>query len=195
MRKILREIISLAVALLIFGAARSSLADHYLVPSGSMEDTVVPGDRVLVSKVAHGVRVPFTMFKLTTGERVERGEVVVFDSPVDGVRLIKRVVAVGGDVLRVDDGHITVNGKPLAQRGPPSSETFGERSALLNLRFGGGADVGDRTIPDGFVFVMGDSRGNSLDSRSFGLVRESDIYGKAVRIVYRRSDGFMWRRL
>ena len=77
-------------------SARSTLADHYYVPSGSMEHTLVAGDRVVVDKRAYGLRVPFTTWQLTNGAPVARGDVVIFDSPRDGKRLIKRIVAVGG---------------------------------------------------------------------------------------------------
>jgi signal peptidase I len=91
---------------------RASLADHYVVPTGSMEPALMPGDRVVVDKRAYGLRVPFTVVHLTAGDAPARGDVVVFDAPDDGTRLIKRIVAVGGDLLEVRDGHVMVNGVP-----------------------------------------------------------------------------------
>src|SRR5688572_31937720 len=110
MKKWLREYLSFALMVLGLFAARSSLADHYLVPSGSMDRALLPGDRVMVDKQAYGLRVPFTLAKLGEGAAPARGDVVVFDSPADGTRLIKRVVAVGGDVLEVRGGRVLVNG-------------------------------------------------------------------------------------
>ena len=81
--------------------ARSTLADHYLVPSGSMEHALIPGDHVVVNKSAYGLRVPFTNQVIALQENPQRGEVVIFDSPENDVRLIKRVVAVGGDRVSV----------------------------------------------------------------------------------------------
>ena len=87
----------LLIALLL--VARSSLANHYHVPSGSMQPTLQPGDRVLVDMRAYGVRVPFTGLELWGSGRPAPGDVVVFRSPADGTRLIKRVVAVGGQTV------------------------------------------------------------------------------------------------
>jgi signal peptidase I len=164
-------------------AARSSFADHYLVPSGSMEQTLFPGDRVVVDKHAYGLRVPFTLIKVVDGDAPARGDVIVFDAPDDGTRLIKRIVAVGGDRLEVRDGHVFVNGRP------------GDTKAALQLRLGGGPDVAPTRVPAGHVFVMGDFRGNSRDSRFFGFVREDEIYARAARVCYRAGEGFSWKPL
>lgn len=160
--------------------ARSSFADHYVVPSGSMEKTLHPGDRVFVDKRAYGLRVPFTLARIMPGDAPARGDVVVFDAPDDGTRLIKRIVAVGGDVLEVRDGHALVNG------------VAHDEKAALELRMGGGPDIGPLRVPEGHVFVMGDFRGNSRDSRFFGFVREDRIYAKAERVYYRSGNGFVW---
>jgi signal peptidase I len=163
--------------------ARSSFADHYIVPSGSMEQTLFPGDRVVVDKQAYGLRIPFTLVKILHGDAPARGDVIVFDAPDDGTRLIKRIVAVGGDRLEVRHGHVFVNGLP------------GDTRAILELRLGGGPDVAPVHVPAGQVFVMGDFRGNSRDSRFFGFVREDEIYAKASRVYYRAGEGFIWKRL
>ena len=163
--------------------ARSSLADHYVVPSGSMEKTLFPGDRVVVDKRAYGVRIPFTLVKITNGDAPARGDVIIFDAPGDGTRLIKRVVAVGGDLLEVRDGHVLVNGLSW------------DTGANLELRLGGGPDVAPVRVPSGQVFAMGDFRGNSRDSRFFGFVREDEIYARASRVYYRTGEGFTWKPL
>ncbi len=191
-RRILREVLSLAGLVLLIFAARSSLADHYHVPSGSMEYTLQVGDRVVVDKSAYGLRVPFTLKRLTPGQAVSRGEVVIFDSPANGKRLIKRIVAVGGDRVSLVNGRLSINGRPLATAS--SIEQFGSRNALLRLDSGGGPDI-DVTVPEGMLLAVGDHRGNSLDGRAFGLVPEREIYGKAVAVYYRRGDGFTWRSL
>lgn len=171
-------------------AARSSLADHYRVPTASMEYSIMPGDRVLIDKTAYGLRIPFTHIELVAVGTPARGDVVVFDSPVDGRRLIKRIVAVAGDHVQLVDGRLTVNGEA---RGAASIETYGEKRALLNLRLGGGPDITDLTVGPGEVLALGDYRGNSLDGRHFGLIPAAQVYGKARRIYYRRGEGFVWR--
>lgn len=164
-------------------AARSSFADHYVVPSGSMERTLFPGDRVVVDKRAYGLRVPFTLLKIIPGDSPARGDVIVFDAPDDGTRLIKRIVAVGGDRLEVHDGHVFINGLRA------------DTKATLELRQGGGPDVAPVRVPAGHVFVMGDFRGNSRDSRFFGFVREDEIYARASRVYYRSGEGLVWKPL
>ena len=148
------ELVSLAIVLAAVTCARSSLADHYYVPSGSMEYSLMPGDRVIVDKTAYGVR------------------------------LIKRIVAIGGDSVSLVNGQLTINGQPLGDR---QVERFGDRNALLNLHDGGGPDY-DMQIPEGMVLAIGDHRGNSLDGRYWGLLDERELYGRAVAIYYRSSD-------
>jgi signal peptidase I len=195
MKKWLRGYLPFALAILCLFAARSSLADHYVVPSGSMERTLLPGDRVVVDKQAYGLRVPFTLLKLTPGSRPARGDVAVFDSPADGTRLIKRVVGIAGDTIEVRAGRVFINGSSLATSRDSETETFEDRTALLNLRFGGGPDVPPTTLSVGEVFVLGDARGNSRDSRWFGFVREDAIYARAVAVYFRAEEGFVWKRL
>lgn len=180
------------LVVLVF-AGRSTLADHYLVPTGSMEETLQVGDRVVVDKRAHGLRVPFTDIEISRGADVTRGEVVIFDSPRNGIRLIKRIVAIGGDEVLIRNGHLSINGAPL--RSDSAAEMFGDRQAWLNLRDGGGPDLYIERIPDGMLLAVGDHRGNSLDGRMFGLVSETDIYGRAIAVYYRRGEAFVWKPL
>src|SRR5262245_54663994 len=171
-----QEVVSLAIVLAAVTAARSSLADHYYVPSGSMENSLVPGDRVFVDKTAYGFRIPLTKIDLFGARTPQRGEIAVFDSPRDGTRLIKRIVAVGGDVVTLVDGRLSINGKPL---GDEHLEHFGPRDALLNLDDGGGPNY-ESVIPEGMVLAIGDHRGNSLDGRFFGPISERELFGRAV---------------
>lgn len=194
LQKAARELRVIVLILAGVLAARSTLADHYYVPSGSMEATLVSGDRVFVDKLAHGLRVPFTHWQVTDGEAVARGEIVIFDSPRDGKRLIKRIVAIGGDSVAVDDGRLTINGRPMALPDDRSIEQFGQRRAVLNLEHGGGPDYRQQ-VPAGKLLAVGDHRGNSIDGRIFGLIDEDEVYGKAIAIYYRRGEGFTWKSL
>jgi signal peptidase I len=183
------ELTSLAVVLAAVTAARSSLADHYYVPSGSMQYTLMDHDRVIVNKMAYGFRIPLTKIDIFGSSTPTRGDIAVFDSPEDGkTRLIKRVVAIGGDRVSVKNGQLSINGRPLGDR---RVEHFGDREALLNLTNGGGPDY-EGVVPEGMVLVMGDNRGNSNDGRKFGLIRERELFGRAVAIYYRRGEGFTW---
>ena len=194
LRRLGREAGNFLLLLLGLMAARSTLADHYYVPSGSMEPTLIPGDRVVVDKMAYGLRVPFTQIQISEGDAVTRGEVAIFDSPRDGKRLIKRIVAIGGDEVVVSNGRLLINGHFMARLGDFDTEIFGERIVSLNMADGGGPDfVG--SIPRGKLLAMGDHRGNSLDGRIFGLIEEQSVYGRAVAVYFRSGDGFVWENL
>ena len=186
---------SFAMMILLLTVARTSLANHYQVPSGSMEPTLMPGDRVSVNMLAYGLRVPFTDIELIDRGEPQRGDVVVFKSPADGTRLIKRLVAVGGDTVALVDGHLWIDGQPLQDVATGGIEHFGAREVHLNLRDGGGPDIASITIPAGMGLVLGDHRGNSADGRYFGLVPMQSLYGKAAAVYYRSGEGFGWTRL
>ncbi|WP_269792462.1 signal peptidase I [Stenotrophomonas sp. Iso1] len=188
-----REALPLAVMLLLLFAARDSLANHYQVPSGSMQPTLQPGDRVAVDMRAYGLRLPFTNVRLLANGQPQRGDVAVFDSPADGTRLIKRVVAVAGDHVALHEGYLSINGQPLQQS--LAHEAFGGKQVQLDLDEGGGPDITDITIPAGKLLVLGDHRGNSFDGRFFGLVDADTVYGKALAVYWRRGDGPRWQRL
>ena len=190
--RMVKELLQLTLLVVLLLAFRSSFADHYRVPTGSMEYTLMPGDRVVVDKTAYGIRVPFTTLDLIGAATPERGDVAVFDSPRDGRRLIKRIVAIGGDEVALVDGQLSVNGEAL---GDSAIEAYAGHLALLNLEAGGGPDIESLTIPEGMVLALGDHRGNSVDGRYFGPVPEEEIIGRALGVYYRRGEGFVWRRL
>lgn len=194
-RTIIREVISFGLTALVLLAARSSLADHYTVPTGSMEYTLMPGDRIVVDKLTYGLRFPFTDWELTSGTPVQRGEVVVFDSPEEDVRLVKRIVAVGGDTIVIRNGRIFITGESMASPQNPVEEIYGDRIVRLNLAYGGGPDFGPERIPAGYLLAIGDSRGNSRDGRIFGLIPDDRVYGRAIAVYYRRGEGLVWKGL
>lgn len=191
-RKIGRDILSLLIFLGVALSARASLADHYVVPTGSMIPTVHEGDRVFVSKAAYGFRIPLSATWLARWSQPERGDVVVLQSPVEDVVLLKRVVAVGGDEVRVQGGRLFLNGKPVVTS--DTEEQLGGKTHKLSLKSGGGPDFGPENVPKGMVLVMGDNRGNSKDGRMFGFVDERTVLGKAVSI-YLRDGSLVWDEL
>ena len=199
----LRELRGLLVFLCLMFALRSALADWVTVPSGSMNPTILEGDRVLVDKQAYGLRVPFTRMHLTAGDQPARGDIVVFDSPADGRSLIKRIVAVPGDRIALSDERLIVNGEvaryaPLdaacvgqllqaTQAGRPlafAESVAGRRHAILLLPGRSMASsMAELAVPDGMYFMLGDNRDNSADSRFIGLVPRDRIVGRATRVV------------
>lgn len=186
---------SLALMLLLLTLARTSLANHYQVPSGSMEPNLMPGDRIAVNMMAYGLRVPFTDIELYDRGEPVPGDIVVFKSPQDGTRLIKRVVAVGGQRVELHDGRLWVDGKSLFDAGATDVEHFGSRAVTLNLTHGGGPDITGIDIPAGMALVLGDHRGNSQDGRFFGLVPTKSLYARAEAVYYRSGEGFGWTKL
>jgi len=180
-RLALRDFVSLGAALVVLSAARSSLADHYTVPTGSMQPTVEPGSRVVVDKAAYGLRVPFSSWALSPRQMPVAGDVVVALSPEDGRVLLKRVAAVEGDRVRVRRGRLTVNGRP--------ESTSGSASVV----HGGGPDFGPTVVPAGMLLLMGDNRGNSHDGRSFGWISKQAVLGRALGVYW--DDGPTWSEL
>jgi len=192
-----------ALFLLLMFGFRSAWADWVTVPTGSMNPTIVEGDRVLVDKHVYGLRVPFTLTRVTSGRDPSRGEIVVFDSPRDGISLVKRVVGLPGDVVQLDGEVLIVNGVRAryapgdeakvdallakTQREDPQIyreaglatehdiQVLPHRSALRNF--------GPVTVPTGQYFMMGDNRDNSGDSRYFGFVPRRNLVGLASRVV------------
>lgn len=189
------EILPLALLLLLMLVARSSFANHYHVPSGSMQPTLQPGDRVAVDMRAYGWRLPFTTRDVVQVRDPAPGEVVVFSSPQDGTRLIKRLVAVGGDTVELVNGRLRINGVALTSGPVRDVELFPGRSVPLDLRRGGGPDLALFEVPEGMGLVLGDHRGGSHDGRHYGLVPIDEFYGRAAGVYWRRGEGPVWKRL
>ncbi len=188
-RQRLREFVSVLIAAAIALTARASLADHYRVPTGSMDPTVEVEDRVFVDKLAYGLRLPLTELYVARFAAPNRGDVVVLTSPENGIVLLKRVVAVGGDRIKVRDGVVEVNGQAaeLDVSHGHLYETLGGKAHPLNLERSGGPDFGPVVVPRGEVLVLGDNRGNSQDGRMFGFVREASILGRAEAVFLRHG--------
>jgi len=178
---------SLVVAFVIAMALRSSVVQAFWVPSGSMLPTIQIGDHLFVNKLAYRVRLPWIGTELFETGKLERGEVVVFVSPVDGkTDLIKRVVAVAGDRIEVRDKKLYVNGKLDEDAHAHFSDPTVRRSGPRD-------NFGPVVVPDGKFFVMGDNRDRSYDSRFWGFADIHTIKGKATFIYYSRDHG--WPRL
>jgi signal peptidase I len=167
---------------------RASFADHYHVPSGSMEPTVDVGDHVCVDKRAYGVRLPLSQNYVLHGADPARGDVVVLASPDDGDVLLKRVVAVPGDEVAVVGGRVTIDGAAVPVREVRETGLVEEllgRPHHLGSEFGGGPDFGPARVPEGRYLVLGDNRGNSRDGRFFGWIARDAILGRAVSVCVR----------
>jgi len=207
----------LLIMLLAMFTFRSAIADWNDVPTGSMRPTILEGDRVFVNKLAYDLKVPFTTWHIAQWNNPARGEIVVFFSPADGKRLVKRVVGLPGDRIELIDERLIVNGQPLEYQ-PLPQKTIDEipagerpehRFATESLSthshpvMATPAMAAKRTIeplvvPAGQYFMMGDNRDNSYDSRYYGCVERSRIVGRASAVVISldRADYYLprWHR-
>jgi len=197
-----QEVRPLLVLALVLFSLRSSLADWNEVPSGSMKPTILEGDRIFVNKLAYDLKVPFTTWHLAQWSNPRRGDIVVFYSPHDGTRLVKRVIGVPGDVVELQDEQLIINGAPVAYApldaavlaGLPEAERGRSLFAAEQLPARPHAvmvtpllparrSFAPLRVPEGQYFMMGDNRDNSFDSRFFGLVDRRRIVGQATAVV------------
>jgi signal peptidase I len=173
----------LAGTLVVLASARSSLAEPYRVPTGSMEPSIEVGDRIVVDKASYGVRVPFTHAYIAKLDGPQVGDVVVLDSPEDDKVLVKRVVATPGQTVEVREGHVYLDGvaAPVAD----GVEDLDGVHHAVSFDAGTGPDFGPEMLPADEYLVLGDNRGNSHDGRYFGLVSRDAILGRAVGVFWR----------
>jgi signal peptidase I len=186
------EAIGMALLLALF--IRTFIVQAFKIPSGSMIPTLLIGDHILVNKLSYGVRIPFWEEYLVKFQNPQRGDVIVFIYPEDRTKdFIKRVVAVGGDTVEIKQKKIYINGRPVAD--PHAYFKDGEFAGEIQP---GQNNFGPRTVPDNHLFVMGDNRDSSHDSRFWGFVDLSEVRGKAF-LIYWSWDGtdrwVRWERL
>jgi signal peptidase I len=173
-------ITSLALALL----AKQFLIQAFRIPSGSMEDTLLIGDFLFVNKVLYGPEIPFTKFRLPALRRPEAGDIIVFKPPHVDKDFIKRCVAVAGDTIHYADNVLYVNGRRVEEPYKHIKDNPGGPPGYHRDYRG--------VVPPGHIFMMGDNRNNSADSRFWGPLPLNRIKGKALTI-YMSVDLPRWR--
>jgi signal peptidase I len=178
--------IALALAIII----RTFFVQAYKIPSGSMEPTLLVGDHILVNKIIYGLRMPDSIFGLQIPglpygkylfhlEPVHRGDVVVFVFPPDPTKdFIKRVIGIAGDTIQVKNGVVWLNGQPM-----PDPHAHFEVAAADRSDVSPRDNFGPVTVPPGKLFMMGDNRDRSYDSRFWGFVDDDEVEGRAM-IIY-----------
>jgi len=176
---VLEYVKSILVALLLALLIRTFVVQTFNIPSGSMEPTLLVGDYILVNKFIYGSRIPFTHMRVFSWEKPHRGDIVVFIYPVDPSKdFIKRVIATQGEKLQIIHNRIYINDslvpdpwgyfKPV---GPPWY--------LENIE-----NYGPVVVPKDSLFVMGDNRDNSEDSRFWGFLPVQNVLGEAFMVYF-----------
>lgn len=187
--KLIKENRVFLIFVLVLFASRSSFADWYIVPTGSMQPTIVEGDRILVDKMAYRLEVPFTNITLMQIGQPQRGDIVTFDSKQAGTRLVKRVIGEPGDIVALRDNRLIINGEFTEYRAHAKVHVETEKLGDLEhlVQFVPVADAFDNfaevTVPEGHYLVLGDNRNNSSDSRYIGFVPAIEIQGKAHKVL------------
>jgi signal peptidase I len=189
---------TVTILLLLFGT--TTLVQAFVIPTGSMEDTLLIGDHLLVDKLAYAPGGPISKYILPYSD-VKRGDIIVFRYPVD-IRqtFVKRVIGVPGDHLRMADKQVFLNGKALTEPykyhktdyidsyrdnfpNVPNSPMFPRGQEMIENN----VKNGELVVPPGSYFAMGDNRDSSLDSRYWGFVPRENIIGKPL-IIYWSYD-------
>ncbi|HHQ2714198.1 TPA: signal peptidase I [Pseudomonas aeruginosa] len=179
--------------LVLLVAARASVADWYLVPTGSMNPTIQEGDFIFVNKLAYGARLPFTNIQLLSGKQPVRGDVVVFIKDADNTRMVKRLIGVPGDTVQLKDNVLWLNGVPAQYFLIESTgdkfivreqiDSLDHDMQMLVRAKSTKSNTDTMVVPAGKYLVMGDNRDNSFDSRFFGFVDQADLVGRAEIVL------------
>lgn len=205
--KLRQNIEALAFAIILALIIRTFVFQPFKIPSGSMIPNLLVGDHLLVNKFVYGTKIPFTNIEVLPLEEIKRGDVIVFTYPnhendpsKQGLYYIKRVIGLPGDDVDIDGRNLVINGQkiPLDYIGTYSDDRnsqqfdeyredlFGEEHTVIYRKGKENTTIGSKIpvpkVPDGTVFVMGDNRDNSQDSRFWGFVPKENIAGKAFII-------------
>jgi len=207
-------LIAAVVALFI----RQFVVEAFKIPSGSMIPTLTIGDHLLVNKFIYGPRIPFTDIRLFSWKEPKRGDIVVFKYPEnEDKNFIKRIIGVPGDKIQIVDGNLFINDQKIVIKNlgidgdrDIEGELYGTRPQIMEEQLGTvthrlqylqdqkNKNFGPITVPQASIFVMGDNRDNSQDSRVWGFVKYEKILGKAL-IIYWSWDGndrwLRWERV
>ncbi len=185
-------VIAVVLALII----RSFVVQAFKIPSGSMEPTLLIGDHILVNKFIYGITIPLTEKTLFQFKTPDRGDVIVFIYPEDpSTDFIKRVIGLAGDKIHIKNKQIYINDKPFQDE----HGFYSDRNIIKKWGQGSKRDnMGPITVPAHKLFVMGDNRDKSYDSRFWGFVDISKVKGKAFLVYWSWESLFKnirWNRI
>jgi signal peptidase I len=185
--RIKSEIIAWFWVILAFMLINGTLGQARVIPSGSMENTLLIGDHLIMSRVGYDAGIPFTNIHVPLWRNPKRQQIIIFKPPFDPTQpdYVKRVIGLPGDTVDIHDGAVWINGQKLEENyttGPsaPAPAGQGPPPSYEVTKF-------PYKVPDNCYFAMGDNRGNSYDSRFWGCVPRNDILGAPV-IIYMSLD-------
>jgi len=180
------EAILLALLLALF--IRTFVVQAFKIPSPSMVPTLLIGDHILVNKFLYGIKIPFSDERILSVREPKRGDVIVFRFPGDRkVDFIKRCIAVEGETIQIQGKQVYIDGQPIED---PHARFEDSRSGFSAPR----DNFGPVAVPEGKIFMMGDNRDNSNDSRFWGFVDIADVKGKAMVIYWSWNKQKKWPR-
>jgi signal peptidase I len=187
-RSIVREYLEAALwALVLTAFLRAFVIQAFRIPSESMKNTLLVGDFLFVNKFEYGPKIPFTHIRLPGIRKPKRGDVIVFQFPQDPSKdFIKRCIATGGETVEVRDKHVYVDGKPLDEPYAIHSDP----NDGIDIR----DNYGPYTVPPGDLFMMGDNRDNSNDSRYWGPLPMDLVKGRAMFLYWSWDSERGWPR-
>jgi signal peptidase I len=197
---------SLLVVLVGVFFIRTFIAEATVIPTGSMEETILIGDHVFLNKLLYGPRVPYTSWRLPALRTIHHGDIIAFRYPRNpSVMFVKRAIGLGGDVIRIENKRVYLNGKrlsepyahfeysaifPLRDNFPPAINEVDTLPAAWGLDPAWAREMPSFIEPDGlhvpqgYIFAMGDNRDNSLDSRFWGFVPLQNVVGEPLFVYW-----------
>ena len=181
-KKFIKEYLEpIVIAVLIALFIRAFIVQAFKIPSGSMEPTLLVGDHIFVNKFIYGIKIPFTDKKFFQFKKPERGDVVVFIYPKDRSKdFIKRVIGTEGEKVEIHHNKIYINDELIND---PWGHYDEKKDSIIMEEYG------PEIVPKNSLFVLGDNRDNSQDSRFWGFVNVNAVKGNAF-IIYFSLDWF-----
>lgn len=168
---------TILTAVILALVIRAFVIQPFKIPTGSMEPTLMPGDRILVLRYSYGLRIPFTYKRIAKLNSPKSGDIIVFNYPEDVKRdFIKRCIGTPKDTVEIRNGSIYVNDRPFT-KDPVNKFHYYNRG-----EFGKEGEV--LKVPDNSYFVLGDNSASSKDSRYWGYLDDKYLIGKAVMIYW-----------
>ncbi len=207
-KSLLREYIEAAIiAIFLALFIRAFIIQAFKIPSGSMKPTLLIGDHILVNKFIYGIKIPFTDRYIMQIKKPKRGDIVIFKWPRNEKKdFIKRVIGIEGDKITIKNDILYINNEKIEIKYIGKYEDENINKADKYIEFIGEAkhhildeyikheNYGPKIVPENYIFVMGDNRDQSHDSRYWGFVSLNKLKGKALIIYWSRPQGWSWPR-